>query len=75
MVLFILFHHAPTILVLALLGLAYVTWLEVREEPISGAAKRWWCLLVFLLNVPGYLVMRVFFAVRRRRADAPLHRG
>jgi hypothetical protein len=69
--LFLLFDNAPDILWLCLLGLVYLTWIEVRHEPeLLPQAKLWWCLLVFLVNVPGYVAVRIWVTVRRRRRAA-----
>jgi len=65
---FLLFDNVPDILWLSLLGLVYLAWIEVRGEPdLIPQAKLWWCLLVFLTNVPGYVALRIWVAVRRRR--------
>ena len=65
---FLLFDNVPDILWLSLLGLVYLAWIEVRAEPeLVPQAKLWWCLLVFLTNVPGYVALRIWVAVRRRR--------
>jgi hypothetical protein len=68
MLLFLLVDTVPDILWLSLVGLVYLAWIEVRREPdLIPQAKLWWCLLVFLLNLPAYVVLRVWVAVRRRR--------
>jgi hypothetical protein len=65
---FLLFDTVPDILWLSLLGLVYLAWVEVRREPdLVAQVKLWWCLLVFLLNIPGYVALRIWVAVRRRR--------
>ena len=65
---FLLFDNVPDILWLSLLGLVYLAWIEVRGEPdLIPQAKLWWCLLVFLTNVPGYVALRIWVAARRRR--------
>jgi EamA domain-containing membrane protein RarD len=65
---FFLFDNVPDILWLSLLGLVYLAWIEVRGEPdLIPQAKLWWCLLVFLTNVPGYVALRIWVAARRRR--------
>jgi hypothetical protein len=49
-------------------GLVYLAWIEVRHEPdLLPQAKLWWCLLVFLTNVPGYVALRIWVMIRRRR--------
>jgi len=65
---FFLFDTVPDILWLSLAGLVYLAWIEVRREPdLPAQVKLWWCLLVFLTNVPGYVALRIWVAVRRRR--------
>ena len=65
---FLLFDNVPDILWLSLLGLVYLAWIELRGEPdLLAQVKLWWCLLVFLTNVPGYVALRIWVAVRRRR--------
>jgi hypothetical protein len=66
--------NVPPILALALAGMVYLTWIEVRTEPISWKAKLWWCLFVSLLNIVGYAMMRLTFVLwrRRRDVDAPV---
>ena len=68
MLLFVLVDNVPDILWLCLAGLVYLSWIEVRKEPeLMPQAKLWWCLLVFLTNIPGYVALRIWVAVRRRR--------
>ena len=68
MLLFLLFPSVPDILWLSLVGLVYLSWIEVRAEPeLVLQTKLWWCLLVFLTNVPGYVALRIWLASRRRR--------
>ena len=65
---FFLFDSVPDILWLCLVGLVYLSWIEVRHEPdLLPQAKLWWCLLVFLTNVPGYVALRIWVVIRRRR--------
>ena len=65
---FLLFDSVPDILWLCLVGLVYLSWIEVRREPeLLPQAKLWWCLLVFLTNVPGYVALRIWTLARRRR--------
>jgi hypothetical protein len=67
MIAFVLLGTVPPVLALVLAGMVYLTWIEVRTEPISFTAKVWWCMLVFLFNLIGYVVLRVTFAVWRAR--------
>ncbi len=68
--LFVLLGHTPLVLLVSLLGLLYLTWLDLRTEPLDGTLKVWWFLLVALTNVLGYAALRIWLAVRRRRAGA-----
>jgi hypothetical protein len=69
-VLFVILGHTPLILLLCLLGLLYLTWVELRHEELEPLVKVWWGMLVFLTHVPGYLALRIWVGVRRRRAGA-----
>jgi hypothetical protein len=65
---FFLLDSVPDILWLSLVGLVYLAWIEVRREPdLLPQAKLWWCLLVLLVNIPAYIALRVWVAIRRRR--------
>ena len=65
---FFLFDTVPDILWLSLAGLVYLAWIEVRREPdLQPQVKLWWCLVVFFLNVPGYVALRIWALARRRR--------
>jgi len=65
---FFLFDTVPDVLWLSLLGLVYLAWIEVRREPdLLAQVKLWWCLLVFLVNLPGYVALMIWVALRRRR--------
>lgn len=70
---FVLTGRVPLILLACLLGMLYLTWLDLRHEPgVSATTKLWWGLLVLLFNVLGYAALRVWLVVRRRRAaDRP----
>jgi len=70
MILFVVLGHTPLILLFTLLGLLYLSWLELRNEELEPQVKLWWGLLVFLTHVPGYLALRIWLAVRRRRDAA-----
>ena len=67
MILFLLTGNAPFFLLILLAALTYLTWIELRNEPIELNVKLWWVSLVLLTNVPGYLVMRIWLFARRRR--------
>ena len=70
MLLFFLLGHTPLILLITLAGLLYLTWIELRDEELEGQVKLWWYLLVLILHVPGYLALRIWLVVRRRRDAA-----
>lgn len=70
MVLFVILGHTPLVLLVCLLGLLYLAWVDLRNEPLEPLVKLWWGLLVLLTHVPGYLALRIWLAVRRRRAGA-----
>jgi uncharacterized membrane protein YwzB len=67
---FLILGHTPLILLVCLLGLLYLTWWDLRDEELEPQVKLWWFLLVFLTNVLGYAALRIWLAVRRRRAGA-----
>ena len=70
MVLFVLIGSVPVILALCLVGLVYLTWVELRHEELEPLVKLWWYLLVLLTHVPGYLALRIWLVFRRRRDGA-----
>ena len=51
MLLFVLLGHTPVVLLVCLLGLLYLTWLELRAESLEPLVQLWWYLLVLLFNV------------------------
>ena len=67
---FVILGHTPLVLLVCLLGLLYLTWLDLRGEELEPQVKLWWFLLVFLTNVLGYAALRIWLTVRRRRAGA-----
>jgi cytochrome bd-type quinol oxidase subunit 2 len=68
MLLFVLLGHTPVVLLLCLVGLLYLTWIELRAERLEPLVNMWWYLLVLLFNVAGYAALRIWLVVRRRRA-------
>jgi hypothetical protein len=70
MVLFLLIGSVPVVLALSLVGLVYLAWVELRHEDVESQVKLWWVLLVLLTHVPGYLALRIWIALRRRRDGA-----
>jgi hypothetical protein len=69
-ILFLVMGQMPIVLLLALLGLCYLTIIELWPEEDPVLIKAWWVLLVFLTNVVGYAAFRIWLAVRRRRRSA-----
>lgn len=67
MIVFVLLGRVPAILLLTLAGMVYLSWVEVRREPVAANVKLWWCLLVALTHLPGYVALRVWVTSRRRR--------
>jgi hypothetical protein len=70
---FVVFQSVPAILLLTLAGALYLTWYDIKDEDVEFQIKAWWFLLVLLLHVPGYLVFRVWLAVRRHRRKEEAH--
>jgi hypothetical protein len=67
---FVLTGRVPLILLACLVGMLYLTWLDLRGEPdVEPRVKLWWALLVLLFNVLGYAALRVWLLLRHR-ADA-----
>jgi hypothetical protein len=73
MLLFVLTQSTPPIMVLVLIVTLYLVVMDLRqEEDLEFTYKVWWFLFVLLTHVPGYLIFRVWIAVRRhRRQDEP----
>jgi hypothetical protein len=73
MLLFVLTQSAPPILLLVLAVTLYLVVIDIKDEPgLAFLHKAWWFMFVLLTHVPGYLVFRVWIAVRRhRRRDEP----
>ncbi len=67
---FVILGHIPLVLLVCLLGMLYLTWIELHHEDLEAQVKLWWGLLVFLTHVPGYAALRIWLAVRRRRGGA-----
>jgi len=67
---FVIFQSIPWILLLTLVVCLYLVWVDVKDEPdLDFQVKAWWFLLVLLFHVPGYLVFRVWIAMRRNRRE------
>ena len=70
MLLFVILGQVPLLLLVCLLGLLYLTWVEVRGDELQPLVQLWWFLLVLLTNVVGYAALRIWLIVRRRRDGA-----
>jgi len=68
--LFVILGHVPIVLLVCLVGLMYLTWVDLRGEGLEPLLQLWWYLLVFLFNVAGYAALRIWLTVRRRRDGA-----
>jgi hypothetical protein len=69
MILFVILGHTPLILLVCLIGLLYLTWVELRDEELNPQVKLWWYLLVLLTHVLGYAALRIWLVVRRRHGE------
>ena len=70
MLAFVILGQVPIILLVCLVGLLYLTWVDLRGEALEPLVQLWWYLLVLLFNVLGYAALRIWLAVRRRRDGA-----
>ena len=71
---FVLFQATPPILLLVLAVTLYLVVMDLRQEDdLEFTYKVWWFLFVLLTHVPGYLVFRVWIAVRRHRHEEEAH--
>jgi TctA family transporter len=74
MLVFVLTQSAPPIMLLVLAVALYLTVMDLRQEDdLEFTAKVWWFLFVLLTHVPGYLIFRVWIAVRRHRRQNEPH--
>ena len=74
MLLFVIFQSVPLILLVVLVVTLYLVWVDVKDEPdLEFQVKAWWFLFVLLLHVPGYLIFRVWIAMRRHRRKQEEH--
>lgn len=69
MIVFVILGHVPLVLLLCLVGLLWLTWIELRKEDLEPTVKLWWGLLVFLTHVLGYAALRIWLAIRRRSGE------
>ena len=74
MLIFVLMQSTPPIMLLVLAVTLYLVVMDLRlEEDLEFTYQVWWFLFVLLTHVPGYLVFRVWIAVRRHRREEKAH--
>ena len=74
MLLFALTGSVPTVMLLVLAVTLYLVVIDVKDEPgLAFLHKAWWFMFVVLTHVPGYLIFRVWIAVRRHRRKQEAH--
>ena len=73
MLLFVLIQSVPLVLLVPLVIALYLVWVDIKDEPVDFQVKAWWFLFVFLTHAPGYLIFRVWIAVRRHRRKQEAH--
>jgi hypothetical protein len=72
--LFVFTQGVPPIMVLVLAVTLYLVVIDIKDEPgLAFLHKAWWFMFVLLTHVPGYLVFRVWIAVRRHRRNEEPH--
>ena len=72
--LFLLTSNAPPIMILVLIVTLYLVVMDIKDEPgLAFLHKAWWFMFVVLTHVPGYLIFRVWIAVRRHRREQGSH--
>jgi hypothetical protein len=72
--LFLITDNAPPVLILVLVVTLYLVVIDVKDEPgLAFLHKAWWFMFVVLTHVPGYLIFRVWIAVRRNRRERESH--
>jgi len=72
--LFVFTQSVPPIMLLVLAVTLYLVVIDVKDEPgLAFLHKAWWFMFVLLTHVPGYLLFRVWIAVRRHRRNEERH--
>jgi hypothetical protein len=69
-IVFVLLGHVPIVLLIAQIGMLYLTVIDLRDEDVDFQVKVWWFLLVLLFNVLGFLAEKLWILDRRRRRSA-----
>ncbi len=68
MIVFVILGQVPVVLLVAQIGMLYLTWIDLREErDLDFQVKLWWFLLVLLFNVVGFLGEKLWITARRQR--------
>ncbi len=68
MIVFVILGQVPVVLLVAQIGMLYLTWIDLREErELDFQVKVWWFLLVLLFNVVGFLGEKLWITARRQR--------
>ena len=68
MIVFVILGQVPWVLLLAQVGMLYLAWYELKDEPdTSFEVKVWWFLLVLIFNVLGFAALWLWLMARRRR--------
>jgi len=67
-IVFVILGQVPVVLLVAQIGMLYLTWIDLREErDLDFQVKLWWFLLVLLFNVVGFLGEKLWITARRQR--------
>ncbi len=64
---FLFLPDVPWWLLLTAPGLMFVGWLDLRTLELRAVVIFWWLLLVLLLYIPGWIALKIFVTMRRRR--------
>jgi hypothetical protein len=72
--LFLITESVPPIMLLVLAVTLYLVVIDIKDEPgLAFLHKAWWFMFVVITHVPGYLIFRVWIAVRRHRREKDAH--
>jgi hypothetical protein len=67
-IVFVILGQVPVVLLVAQIGMLYLTWIDLREErDLDFQVKLWWFLLVLLFNIVGFLGEKLWITARRQR--------
>ena len=69
MIVFVLMQRVPIFLLVLLLIMVYLAVIEVKDrDDMTFQVKVWWVMLVVLFNFPALIALRIYTAVKNRRA-------